>query len=74
MSGRDDHTPEEWADMVDRFADPGGDSCLYPETKDNPRDLPCPRCGEPGRLTRRDRAKGYCCDTCADAAERGVDI
>lgn len=26
MSNREDYEPEEWADMVERFADPGGKS------------------------------------------------
>ena len=68
---RDDYLPEEWDEMCERFADPGGDSALHAETRDNPRNLPCPTCGEPDRLTRADRAAGYHCDTCANALERG---
>jgi predicted SprT family Zn-dependent metalloprotease len=70
---RELYTDEEWAEMTERFADPGGDSALYPETQSNPRNLPCPTCQEPGRLTARDKAKGYQCDACADRAERGLD-
>ena len=55
------------------FADPGGNSVLRAATKDNPRSLPCPNCGEPNRLTRIDKARGYQCDSCADRAERGMD-
>lgn len=55
------------------FADPGGRSALRAATKDNPRNLPCPNCKAPNRLTRRDRERGYQCDTCADKAERGID-
>lgn len=51
------------------FADPGGRSALRAASDSNPRDLPCPTCGEPDRLTPKDKALGYCCDTCADAAE-----
>lgn len=51
------------------FADPGGRSALRAATKNNPRNLPCPNCGEPNRLTRLDRARGYQCDECADRAE-----
>lgn len=51
------------------FADPGGGSALRAATKNNPRNLPCPNCGEPNRLTRIDRARGYQCDQCADAQE-----
>ena len=53
------------------FADPGGNSALRAETPSNPRNLPCPNCGEPNRLTPEDRARGYQCDTCADQVERG---
>lgn len=51
------------------FADPGGRSALRAETRGNPRNLPCPTCGSPNRLTPADRAQGYQCDACADAAE-----
>lgn len=51
------------------FADPGGRSALRRATADNPRDLPCPTCGEPNVLTPADRALGYQCDSCADRAE-----
>jgi hypothetical protein len=51
------------------FADPGGRSALRAATPDNPRNLPCPNCGEPDRLTPADKALGYQCDTCADRAE-----
>lgn len=53
------------------FADPGGNSALRAATASNPRNLPCPNCGEENRLTRLDRAAGYQCDTCADQLERG---
>jgi hypothetical protein len=53
------------------FADPGGRSALRAASKDNPRNLPCPNCGKPNKLTPADRALGYQCDTCADKAERG---
>lgn len=55
------------------FADPGGNSALRAATKNNPRNLPCPRCGEENRLTPADRARRYVCDSCADRAERGED-
>lgn len=79
--------PREWRDNEDvgrdygpedeepidgvGFADPGGRSALRAATKDNPRNLPCPSCGKPNRLTPLDRARGYQCDSCADAAEAG---
>lgn len=54
------------------FADPGGRSALRAATPDNPRDQPCPTCGAENVLTRIDVQRGYQCDRCADAAERGV--
>lgn len=65
---------DEWRDRVERFADPGGESALHPATDDDPRILPCPTCHWPNRLTRADRARGYQCDACASATERGTDI
>ena len=53
--------------LARRFRDPGGRSALHPGT----RIYACPTCGKPRALTAKDRAKGYQCDTCADAAERG---
>ena len=60
-------------DFEDRiqFADPGGGSALRAASKSNPRNLPCPTCREPNRLTPRDRALHYQCDECADRAEGG---
>ena len=55
------------------FAEPGGRSALRAATKDNPRNLPCPTCEQPNRLTPKDVALGYQCDRCADRAERGLD-
>lgn len=49
------------------FANPG--SALRAANKHNPRNLPCPTCGEPDRLTPADKARGYQCDACADRAE-----
>lgn len=51
------------------FAEPGGRSALRRAHKRNPRNLPCPTCGSPNRLTPADRAQGYQCDSCADRAE-----
>jgi len=53
------------------FADPGGTSALRAATARNPRNLPCPTCRAPDRLTPADRAQGYQCDACADRAESG---
>lgn len=51
------------------FANPG--SALRAATKSNRRNLPCPTCKEPNRLTPADRALGYQCDECAERAEGG---
>jgi hypothetical protein len=56
------------------FADPGGNSALRAATDDNPRDLPCPTCHWPNRLTPADVQLGYQCDKCADVMERGGEI
>ena len=37
----------------------------------NPRNLPCPTCKEPNRLTPADVSRGYQCDACADREEGG---
>ena len=51
------------------FADPGGNSALRAASRGNPRNLPCPTCKVPNRLTRKDRALSYQCDECADRVE-----
>lgn len=53
------------------FQDPGGNSALRAETRNNPRNLPCPDCGRENMLTPIDKMRGYRCDICADAEERG---
>ena len=53
------------------FADPGGRSALRASSKRNPRNLPCPTCKAPNRLTPADRARAYQCDACADRDEGG---
>jgi hypothetical protein len=53
------------------FADPGGRSALRAARRGNPRNLPCPTCRQPNRLTSADRRLGYQCDSCADRDERG---
>ena len=53
------------------FRDPGGRSALRAASGRNPRNLPCPTCKEPNRLTPADKARGYQCDACADRAEGG---
>lgn len=51
------------------FADPGGRSALRAASRSNPRNLPCPTCGQPNRLTPKDKRLGYQCDECADRDE-----
>lgn len=70
----DDYNYEGWdmdEDGDDVFADPGGRSALRKSTSFNPRNLPCPTCKSPNRLTPKDRALGYQCDSCADREEMG---
>lgn len=62
-----DDSDDDWSD----FADPNGRSALRAASPDNPRNLPCPTCEAPNRLTPRDVALGYQCDECADRAEFG---
>jgi len=51
------------------FQDEGGNSALRAATESNPRNLPCPSCNRPNRLTPADKRRGYQCDECADRAE-----
>ena len=62
----DDHEGRE------QFANPG--SALRRSSRRNPRNLPCPTCGEPNRLTPADKAKGYQCDDCANRDEGGFGL
>jgi len=61
----------EMDDDRSEFADPGGNSALRASSKSNPRNLPCPNCGEANRLTPKDVALHYQCDSCADRLEMG---
>lgn len=67
----DDFDPNWEDEEGHQFADPGGCSALRAASPSNPRNLPCPNCKEPNRLTPRDHALGYQCDKCADRAEQG---
>lgn len=60
---------DEGEDFDLQFADPGGHSALRAESETNPRNQPCPTCGDENVLTPQDVAKGYQCDRCADQAE-----
>lgn len=66
--GGDDWGRDDYDDEI-RFQDPGGNSALRMETRDNPRNLPCPTCGEADRLTPADVKRNYQCDECSDRAE-----
>jgi hypothetical protein len=68
---RDDYDEEEWREICEEFASPGSNSALRAATESNPRNKPCPTCKRKNRLTPKDVALGYQCDTCADMAERG---
>ena len=69
----DRYEEDEWAERVEMFADPGGNSALRRASASNPRNLPCPTCCGPDRLTPKDVQLGYQCDECANAAEQGID-
>ncbi len=74
--GREDYDDECGYDGDEdeiKFAEPGGRSALRAASDRNPRNLPCPTCHAPDRLTPADRALGYQCNSCADRAERGYD-
>ena len=51
------------------FRDTGGRTALRAASGRNPRNLPCPTCKRPNRLTPEDRRRGYQCDACADRDE-----
>lgn len=46
-------------------------SALRAASYRDPRNLPCPTCKEPDRLTAADARRGYQCDACADRDEGG---
>lgn len=50
----------------DELDDPGGVSALRAAGTGNKRNLPCPICGASNRLTPKEKALGYQCDSCAD--------
>lgn len=68
----DDYTEEDGDFRID-FAEPGDNSALRAATPSNPRNLPCPTCEAPNRLTPADVQLGYQCDRCADRQDRGWD-
>jgi hypothetical protein len=54
-----------------RFHFANSTSALRAASKRNPRNLPCPSCKQPDRLTPADVRQGYQCDDCADRDEGG---
>ncbi len=44
-------------------------TALRSSSSRNPRNLPCPTCKQPDRLTPADVRNGYQCDACADREE-----
>lgn len=66
-----DPTDDDHSDDRSMFMDPGGRSALRAAGPGNPRNLPCPTCHAPNRLTPRDSQLGYQCDECADRLEWG---
>lgn len=64
----DDYEDDDLIDGVG-FQDPGGESSLRRATPNNPRNLPCPTCGEPDRLTQLDVDARYQCNSCARRSE-----
>jgi len=71
MATENEFEDDEEAGRSRMFADPYGKSALRAASASNPRNRPCPTCGEPDRLTSADVALGYQCDDCADRAENG---
>jgi hypothetical protein len=69
MGDDEDYPDRDDGDDRSMFQDPGGRSALRRATRSNPRNLPCPTCHKPNKLTPADRAKGYQCDECADRDE-----
>lgn len=67
----DDYDDDRDDYYFDDFADPGGESALRAASASNPRNLPCPTCKAPNKLTPKDRALGYQCDACARRDEMG---
>lgn len=65
----DDYDYDRDDDLDMDFAEPGSNSALRAATADNPRNLPCPTCNWPNRLTPADVQRGYQCNRCADACE-----
>ena len=63
------YDPNYDAEDAARFYDPGGRSAL----RAGKRKFPCPTCKRENSLTAADVKRGYQCDRCADALERGIE-
>jgi len=72
LEGNDDYYDDSLDDDENSiFEDPNGNSALRKVTRTNPRNQPCPTCGEPNMLTPADVRLSYQCDQCSDKLERG---
>ena len=65
----DMYDDDERSTALRLFRAPGGPSALRAASKRNPRNLPCPTCKQPDRLTPADVRRGYQCDDCANLDE-----
>ena len=67
----DSYEETSGSELIDSvgFADPGGNSSLRAETSRNLRNLPCPTCKMPNKLTPIDVRNHYQCNDCADNSE-----
>ena len=64
-----EYEEDEWRQRVDMFAEPGGNSALRRASKSNPRNRPCPTCGDENVLTPADVRLQYQCNRCSDRDE-----
>lgn len=67
LSSMNSYNEDGW--LIDGVGFAREGSALRASTKRNPRNLPCPTCKRENVLTPADKARGYQCDSCADAAE-----
>lgn len=65
----DYYEEDEWRQRVEMFAEPGGNSALRRASKSNPRNRPCPTCGDDNVLTPEDVRRHLQCDRCSDRDE-----
>ncbi len=67
----EDQYDEDGNFLRSNFANPDGSSALRAASRRNPRNRPCPQCGQENRLTPADIAHHYVCDECANQNEQG---